>query len=151
MEQSLSKISDQDLHKEYIKRFTLPTGDIVSSSKQVVLHLRPYFAKEPDREKLVVVYLSSRNGLIGTELLFTGTLSTSEIYIREVVKKVLSHHAASIILAHNHPSGNPYPSQADRAITERIKQACLLVDVKVHDHVILYRDGYTSFLDKGYL
>ena len=82
MEPTLSKISDKDLHQEYIKRFTLPTGDIVSSSKQVVLHLRPYFAKEPDREKLVVVYLSSRNGLIGTELLFTGTLSSSQIYIR---------------------------------------------------------------------
>ena len=151
MELSLSKVSDQDLHKEYVTRFTLPAGEIVSTSSRMVLHLRSYFAKEPDREKLVIVYLSNRNGILGTEVLFTGTISTSEVYTRELIKKVLRYSATAIILAHNHPSGNSYPSQNDRSITEKIKHACMLIDVKLHDHFILCRDGYTSFKDQGYL
>ena len=148
---SLSSISDRELHHKYVKRFTLSAGDILSSSDAVVKHLRAYFANEVDREKLVITYLNLSNALIGTEVLFTGTLSTSAVYPREVVKRVIKYHAAAIIIAHNHPSGNPEPSQDDKAITEKIKQVCSLINVNLHDHIILYRDGYTSFADKGLL
>ena len=92
----------------------------MSSSDAVVKHLRAYFANEADREKLVITYLNLSNALIGTEVLFTGTLSTSAVYPREVVKRVIKYHAAAIIIAHNHPSGNPEPSKDDKEITEKI-------------------------------
>ena len=148
---TLSSVSDHELHHEYVKRFTLSRGEIISSSKALVRHLRAYFANEPDREKLVITYLNNSNGLIGTEVLFTGTLATSAVYPREIVKRVLRHHAASIIIAHNHPSGNPEPSNNDKSTTETINQVCSLINVNLNDHIILYRDGYTSFADKGLL
>jgi len=73
------------------------------------------------------------------------------LYPREVVKRVIKYHAAAIIIAHNHPSDNPEPSKDDMAITEKIKKVCSLINVNLNDHIILYRNGYTSFADKGLL
>ena len=87
---SLSSISDRELHHEYVKRFTLSAGDILSSSDAVVKHLRAYFVNEADREKLVITYLNLSNALIGTEVLFTGTLSTSAVYPGRLLRGLLS-------------------------------------------------------------
>ena len=84
-------------------------------------------------------------------MLFTGTLSTSAVYPREVVKRGIKYHAAAIIIAHNHPSGNKEASEDDIALTKKIKFLCDLIDVQVHDHLILYGSGFTSFASKGLL
>lgn len=81
-------------------------------------------------------------GLPGTgsrliETLAQGTVDGAEVHPREVVKAALTHNAAAVILAHNHPSGNPEPSAADRAITTRLKQSLALVDIRVLDHIVV--------------
>jgi DNA repair protein RadC len=145
----LAKISDQELHQEYVKRFTLNAGDQFSSPEMVAMHLRSFFSDELDREKFVIVYLNARNAHICTDIEGEGTLTTGMVYPREILKKILRYHASAIILAHNHPSGNPNPSKDDRNITERLKKMCAPISVMVHDHIILHRDGYTSFSEKG--
>ena len=151
MNQIVASISDKLLHQEYVKRFTLKAGEELCDSSVVYRHLRAYFTRNLDREKLVVVYLNGRNAHIGTEVIFEGTLTTSAVYPRELVKKVLKYGAAAIILAHNHPSGSKEASEDDIALTKKIKFLCDLIDVQVHDHLILYGSGFTSFVSKGLL
>ena len=90
-----------------------------------------------DHEEFHVVFLDSRHRIIAIEAMFRGTVDGAEVHPREVVRAALRHNAAAVILAHNHPSGNPEPSAADRAITARLKQALALVDVRVLDHIVI--------------
>ena len=102
------------------------------------------------REVFVVVFLDAKHAVITVEELFEGTLTTSVIYPREVIKKSLYYHAAVLVLAHNHPSGNIRPSAADQAITRRLYLAARLVDIEVLDHIIIGQAGsYFSFADEG--
>ena len=103
-----------------------------------------------DYEVFGVLHLDSRNRLIAAENLFRGTLDASMVYTREVVQSVLTHRAASVIFYHNHPSGMPDPSQADIAITQRLKQALELFDVRVLDHLVIAETIF-SFSDAGML
>jgi len=89
--------------------------------------------------------------VIATEELFRGTLTQTSVYPREVVKLALQHNAAAVIFAHNHPSGIPEPSPEDIAITKRIAKAASLMDIIVHDHIIIGHNTYTSLKDQGYL
>jgi DNA repair protein RadC len=100
-------------------------------------------------EAFWVVFLDAQNRVIAAEEMFRGTLSQTSVYPREVVKRALSHNAASILLAHNHPSGTAEPSQADQRITQALKAACALVDVKVLDHFIVTANAVTSFAERG--
>jgi len=148
----LSKISDELIKDEYVKRFRLPENGIIRSGEDAAKHLETYLGKKRGRECFVVVYLNGRNQIIHTEILFEGTLTTAAVYPREVVKRIVKLGAAAILIAHNHPSGNPSPSNDDRIVTRKIKDACLLIDVQLHDHIILVPGGgYTSFADKGIL
>ena len=83
--------------------------------------------------------------------MFRGTIDSAEVHPREVVKEALRCNAAAVIFSHNHPSGNPEPSQADRQITQRLKEALALVDVRVIDHVVAGRNCTTSFAERGLL
>jgi DNA repair protein RadC len=83
------------------------------------------------------LFLDAQNRLIAMEVLFRGTLTQTSVYPREVVVRALHHHAASVVLAHNHPSGTVQPSRADEALTQTLKAALALVDVRVLDHVIV--------------
>lgn len=141
-------ISDNDLYTEYVKRFTLHAGDTISSSKQAALHIRPYFQKDPLREKLFTLYLNGRNQVIETREMFAGTLTTSAVYPREIIRTALEIGAVAIILFHNHPSGNLSPSRDDIKLTQTIISACKLVEITVHDHIII-GDSFTSMADKG--
>ena len=85
----------------------------------------------------MALWLDSQNRLITQEILFNGTLQQSSVYPREVVKKALFHNAAAVILAHNHPSGLAEPSQADKQLTQILKETLALIDVKVLDHFIV--------------
>lgn len=103
------------------------------------------------REVFVVLFLDAQNRMINSEEMFTGTLTQTSVYPREVVKKALYHNAASVIFAHNHPSGIAQPSQADELITKQLKQALALVDVRVLDHFIVAGNTTFSFVERGLL
>ena len=83
--------------------------------------------------------------------MFTGTITQTPIYPREVVKAGLAHNAAAVVLAHNHPSGIPEPSEADRLLTQELKSALALVDIRVLDHFIVAGDLSVSFAERGLL
>ncbi|MCP5369687.1 MAG: DNA repair protein RadC [Rickettsiaceae bacterium] len=96
-------------------------------------------------EQFRVLFLNNKNILLADEILANGTIDQTPVYPREIVKRILFYEAASIILVHNHPSGNIKPSPSDIALTEQIIMACKTVNVKVHDHVIIGGNNYFSF------
>lgn len=102
-------------------------------------------------EVFVAVFLDARNRVIEVEELFRGTLTQTSVYPREVVKRALARNAAGVILAHNHPSGVAEASQADRWLTDQLKAALGLIDVRVLDHFIVADGGGLSFAERGWL
>jgi DNA repair protein RadC len=124
--------------------------DILSSPKQV----RDYLCLRLGnltREVFVVLFLDAQNRVVTTEEMFSGTLTQTSVYPREVVKRALHHNAASVIFAHNHPSGIAQQSQADELITKQLKEALALVDVRVLDHFIIAGNTTLSFSERGLL
>lgn len=103
------------------------------------------------QERFGVLFLDTQNRLIAYEEMFRGTLNTTTVHPREIVRAALGHHAASVILAHNHPSGTPEPSSADIQITKRIKDALGLLEIKVTDHFIATGTITMSMAEKGLL
>jgi DNA repair protein RadC len=103
------------------------------------------------REVFLVLFLDTQNHLVATEEMFVGTLTQTSVYPREVLKRALHHNAASVIFAHNHPSGIAKQSQADELLTKELKQALALVDVRVLDHFIVAGNNTLSFSEKGLL
>lgn len=101
------------------------------------------------KEVFLVLFLDTQNRLLATEEMFSGSLSETSVYPREVVKRALHHNAASVIFAHNHPSGIAKQSQADELITNQLKQALALVDVRVLDHFIVAGNNTLSFSERG--
>jgi DNA repair protein RadC len=100
-------------------------------------------------ESFVVLFLDLRNCLIAGDAMFRGTLTQTSVYPREIVKAALAHNAASVILAHNHPSGSIEPSMTDKVLTNGLKEALALVDVKVLDHIIVSGISTYSFAENG--
>ena len=100
-------------------------------------------------EVFVALFLDAKNHLISTEELFRGSLTSTSVYPREVVLRVLHHGAANVILAHNHPSGGVEPSQADIHLTQRLKAALHLIDVQVLDHIIVSSSAALSLSERG--
>ncbi len=90
-----------------------------------------------EHEEFHVVFLTTRHGVIAVESMFRGTIDGASVHPREVAKRALELNAAAVIFAHNHPSGDPEPSQADIAITKRLQEALGLIDVRVLDHIIV--------------
>lgn len=103
------------------------------------------------REVFACLFLDNQHRLICYEEMFFGTIDGASVHPREVVKRTLYHNAAAIIFAHNHPSGISEPSQADLRITERLKAALALVDVRVLDHMVIGDSEVTSFAERGLL
>ena len=106
---------------------------------------------ENTRESFGMILLSQQHHLLGYHTLFTGTLNQTIVYPREIVALALTHHAAAVILVHNHPSGEPEPSQADKLITQKITDALSLLDIRVVDHLIVGGDDAYSFAEHGLL
>ncbi|MBS0467551.1 MAG: DNA repair protein RadC [Proteobacteria bacterium] len=100
-------------------------------------------------EVFAVLFLDSQNRLMAMEELFRGTLTQTSVYPREVVLRALHHQAAAVVLAHNHPSGSVQPSRADEALTQTLKAALALVDVRVLDHVIVAPGAALSMAEQG--
>lgn len=102
-----------------------------------------------EHEVFATLFLDNRHRLIEYRELFYGTIDGAAVYPREVVKEALRHNAGAVILSHNHPSGDPSPSQADEAITQRLKDALALVDVRVLDHVVIGGNRAVSLAERG--
>lgn len=103
------------------------------------------------REVFAVLFLDSQHQVLAFEPLFHGTLDSAAVYPREVVKRCLAHNAGAVIIAHNHPSGVAEPSSADRRITERLREALALVDIRLLDHVVVGDADTVSFAERGWL
>lgn len=104
-----------------------------------------------ERETFMVLYLDNQHRMLTNEALFTGSISSTEVHPREIVRAAMKHNAAAIIVAHNHPSGEAEPSQADRHITQRIVSALALVDVRLLDHLVIGGIDIVSFAERGWL
>lgn len=120
----------------------------VLASPQVVKELLKSKLQDEENEVFAILYLDSNHGILHYEALFKGTIDGAMVYPRVVIKKVLEHKATSVIFAHNHPSGASDPSRADLAITERLKKALDLIDVRVLDHFIVGHE-VISFSERG--
>ena len=123
---------------------------VLSSPQQVKDFLRLQLAHE-GQEVFAVMFLDVQNQLIRFEEMFRGTLSQTSVYPREVVKRALALQASAVILAHNHPSGTAEPSRADEFLTQTLKQALQLIDVRVIDHLVVGGDQAISFAERGLL
>lgn len=104
-----------------------------------------------EREIFMVIFLDNQNRVIKHSPMFSGTLNHVEVHPREIVREAMKSNAAALILAHNHPSGRAEPSKADRVITERIVKACLFMDIRVLDHLVIGRGEYVSFAERGWI
>ena len=138
-----------ELGRRYLEA-TLHRDVVLASPEQTRLflkaRLRPY-----QHEVFACLFLDNRHRVICFEELFGGTIDGASVYPREVVKRALHHNAAAVIFAHNHPSGVAEPSPADRAITQRLREALGLMDVRVLDHLVIGDNEVVSFAERGLL
>jgi DNA repair protein RadC len=125
-------------------------GDALTSPQAVRDYLRLTLASLP-HEAFVVLFLDSQHRLLAADELFRGTLAQTSVYPREIVKAALAHNAAAVIFAHNHPSGVAEPSRADELLTQALKQALALVDVRTLDHFVVAGHRVVSFAERGLL
>lgn len=128
----------------------LKSRDILTSSAATRDYLRARF-KSCEREVFSCLFLNNQHHVMELEELFRGTIDGAAVYPREVVKRALYHNAAAVIFAHNHPSGIAEPSQADIAITRKLKTAMQTIEVRVLDHLVIGADEVISFAERGLL
>ncbi|WP_293225969.1 DNA repair protein RadC [Ottowia sp.] len=136
------ELARRALAEQLRERAALDTPQAVQHYLQLQLAARAH-------EVFAVLFLDSQHRLIALEELFRGTLTQTSVYPREVVLRALHHHASAVVLAHNHPSGSTAPSRADEALTQNLKAALALVDVRVLDHVIVAPGQALSMAEKG--
>ena len=144
---NISSISDSDILSEYVRRFSIKAGGRLKSSRESADHFRGYYANASKREQFVVCFLNGQNRILSTETMFIGSLTTSAVYPREVLQRVLDLGAAAVVLSHNHPSGEVTPSSSDRAVTKKLQTALSAIDVDVLDHIIIGGLEFFSFAD----
>ena len=125
-------------------------SDPLSNPATVRAYLKLKLARQRS-EMFAVMFLDNRHRMIAFESLFRGTIHGASVHPREVVRAAIHHNAAAVILPHNHPSGVAEPSDADRRITQRLKEALALIDVRVLDHFVIGEGEPTSFAERGLL
>lgn len=121
------------------------------SSSQLAGDFLNHLIGNDEREFFVVIFLDVRHRIIAYEQLFQGTIHSSPVYPREIIKRVLYHNAGAVILAHNHPSGDPTPSDKDRQVTSLVKDALSFIETRLLDHLIIAGSKWFSFADEGIL
>lgn len=129
---------------ERVNRAELRKRDIFSSWDMVLAYCKAAMAHET-REQFRILFLDKKNGLIADEIQQIGTVDHTPVYPREVVRRALQLSASALILVHNHPSGDPEPSRDDISMTHMVKDVANALGIDVHDHIIIARNGYTSF------
>jgi len=122
----------------------------ISSNIQLLDYLK-FSLLNREIEVFKVLFLNTQNELLKEEELFKGTIDRSTVYIRELIKKILNYNAKSVILVHNHPAGSLKPSQADIALTRKVKEIFEGIEIRLLDHIIISEKGYFSFLEGGIL
>ncbi|MBL8497976.1 JAB domain-containing protein [Nitrosomonas sp. JL21] len=126
----------------------LKNGSALNSPDLVRNYLRLSLANK-HHEVFIGIFLNTQHHVIATEELFSGTLTQTSVYPREIIKRTLYHNAAALIFAHNHPSGTAEPSHADKTLTHDLKQVLAMIDVKVLDHFIVANGTTLSFAEHG--
>jgi len=130
------------LEKEYFRTDQLTSPDKTRQYLQVKL-------AKYEQEVFCCIYLDSQHHVISFEELFIGGLDSCSVYPRQVIKRCLHHNAAAVVFSHNHPSGDPLPSNADKVLTNRLKEALALVDIRVLDHIVVGGARTISFAEQG--
>lgn len=125
-------------------------GPVLGNSKAVIDYLFATLAHEPV-EQLRVLYLNTKNRLLKDETVVEGSINVAPIYPREIMRRALELGATALILAHNHPSGDPKPSNDDVRVTRLVASAAAALDIRLHDHVVVARSGWVSFSTAGLL
>jgi len=136
-----------EIGKRFLKEKSL-TKIKVKTSKDIVGYFIPYL-RDMKKEIFKAVLLDGKNKIIKDVTISEGTLTKSIVHPREVIKEAVTESSAALVLIHNHPSGEPQPSQDDIEITNRIISACELVGIKVLDHIIIGDNSYFSFFNEG--
>lgn len=129
--------------KGYEKKYQM------TSTYAAMDYLKNFMKDFQDKERFACVFMDTKNNIISTKIMIEGTINQSPVYPREIAKEALLSNAAGVILCHNHPSGDPMPSQPDKAITVSIADALYTVQVKCLDHVIVGGNNAYSFADQG--
>ena len=133
-----------------VKENDVDYPDVKISDSAMVASLVAKYVGIPDREMFVVLAINTRNKITGIHTVSVGSLDTSIVHPREVFKFAILANASSIIVAHNHPSGDTTPSSDDIELTKRLKQASEILAIDLLDHIVLGHDGqYLSFRDRG--
>lgn len=138
------ELARRALAEQLRERAALDTPQAVKDYLQLQLASKKH-------ECFAVLFLDNQHKLLALEEMFRGTLAQTSVYPREVVLRALHHHAAAVVLAHNHPSGTVQPSRADETLTQALKAALALIDVRVLDHVIVAPGLALSMAEKGLL
>ena len=140
----IKEVAERYLEKRIIAK------DVVKNPHDLIKYLHHSIGNK-EREYFAGIFLDAKNRVLASEILFRGTLTSSSVYPREVIIKALHHKAATIIFAHNHPSGDVLPSPSDIAITRRLIFALSYVGIVVHEHLITGGDDFYSFHENGYI
>ncbi len=138
----IKAVADRYLETRMVSR------DVVKDPESLLAYLNQTIGYK-EREHFIGVFLDAKNRVTVSEILFTGTLTASAVYPREVISRALAHNAASVIFAHNHPSGDITPSKQDIRITRTLYFALKFAGINVHDHLITGSEGYYSFASNG--
>lgn len=139
----------KEISDRYLKNRVIETNPI-TNSKGLFDYLY-HSMRDKTKEHFKAVFLDAKNRIIRIETLFTGTLTASSVYPREVVRAALANHAAAMIFVHNHPSGDPAPSAEDIAVTRQLVFAHKVMGIIVHEHLIIGNNTYFSFSDHGHI
>jgi len=137
----------QEIAREFLKEQVLDKP-YCRSSREVFDYLY-HSMRDLKKEVFKVMFLDSQNHVVDIEDLFSGTLNASAVYPREIIQSAVKHHAAALIFVHNHPAGNPQPSDNDKQITQDLVFAGSIMQIKVLDHIIIGDNRYFSFADAG--
>lgn len=124
--------------------------DVMSGPELLKIRLLELFAGK-EREVFIVLLLNNQHQIICHDEMFKGTLNKVEVHPREIIRFAIKMNASAVILAHNHPSGNPEPSLADRQVTDRIQSACSIMGIKLLDHFVVGHKSCISFSERGWL
>jgi DNA repair protein RadC len=135
---------------EQIARQEVAEQPVINSWKKLIDYCRTAMAEEKT-EQFRLLFLDNKNALIADEVQQRGTVNHTPVYPREVVKRALELSASAVILVHNHPSGDPTPSQEDIAMTKEVAAAAAALGIAVHDHIVIGRKGHASLRSLGYL
>ncbi|ERY33667.1 TPA: RadC family protein [Pseudomonas aeruginosa] len=128
----------------------IPRGALFTSPELVKDYLRTKLVGF-EHEVFAVLFLDTKHRLIEYAELFHGTIDQASVYPREVVKAALRVNAAAVVFSHNHPSGNPEPSHADKVLTQRLREALAIVEIRTLDHIVVGSEGTVSFAEQGLL